>query len=111
MSLINKVASIIDSKVPLKDLKYSRDFVYEEGQGILGIEWRNILPKPPANDSATTKKEFAPLPDAEYYCHITSYKDPAKSISTRKGAVCDIMKLELRLLSASLLISVGKMAE
>ena len=58
MSLINKVASIIDSKVPLKDLKYSRDFVYEEGQGILGIEWRNILPKPPANDSATTKKEL-----------------------------------------------------
>ena len=58
MSLINKIAAIVDNKVPLKDLKYTKDFVYEEGKGILDIEWKNILPDPPANDSATTKKEL-----------------------------------------------------
>jgi hypothetical protein len=58
MSLINKVSAIIDNKVPLKDLTYSQPFVYESGQGILSINWKNILPKPPANDSITTKKEL-----------------------------------------------------
>ena len=58
MSLINKVAAIVDNKVPLKDFRYSQPFVYESGQGILGINWKNILPKPPANDSATTKREL-----------------------------------------------------
>jgi len=58
MSLINKIAAIVDNKVPLKDLRYSQPFVYETGQGILGINWKNILPNPPANDSATTKKEL-----------------------------------------------------
>lgn len=58
MSLINKVASILNNKVPLSDLKYTKDFVYEEGRGILDIEWKSILPNPPANNSATTKKEL-----------------------------------------------------
>ncbi len=58
MSLINNVAAIIDAKVDLKDLKYSKDFVYESGQGVLNINWQSILPKPPANDSPSTSKEL-----------------------------------------------------
>lgn len=58
MSLINNVAAIIDAKVELKDLKYSKDFVYESGQGALNISWKSILPKPPANDSPSTSKEL-----------------------------------------------------
>jgi hypothetical protein len=58
MALINKVASIVNNKVPLKDLRYTKPFVYESGQGILGINWKSILPKPPENDSATTKREL-----------------------------------------------------
>tara|TARA_B100000902_G_scaffold284953_1_gene270947 strand:- start:1655 stop:2350 length:696 start_codon:yes stop_codon:yes gene_type:complete len=58
MSLINNVAAIIDAKVELKDLKYSKDFVYESGQGALNINWKSILPKPPANNSPSTSKEL-----------------------------------------------------
>jgi len=55
----------------------------------------SIYYDPNEDGTATTKKEFVPLPDAEYFCHITSYNDPTKSLTTKKGAVCDIMKLEL----------------
>ena len=58
MSLINKVVAIVNNKVPLKDLRYAQPFVYESGQGILSINWKTILPDPPANDSTTTKKEL-----------------------------------------------------
>ena len=58
MSLINKVAAIIDAKVELKDLKYSEDFVYESGQGVLSINWKNILLPPSPNNSITTSKEM-----------------------------------------------------
>lgn len=58
MSLINNVAAIIDAKVELKDLKYSKDFVYESGQGALNINWQSILPKPPANNNPSTSKEL-----------------------------------------------------
>ena len=43
MSLINKVVAIIDNKVPLSELKYSTPFVYEEGDGILNIKWKQIM--------------------------------------------------------------------
>jgi len=58
MSLINKVVAIIDNKVPLAELKYSTPFVYEEGDGILNIKWKQIIPPPPKNDSLTTLKEL-----------------------------------------------------
>ena len=58
MSLINKVAAIIDNKTSLEELKYSpTDFVYEEGKGVLDIDWKSLIPPPPSNDSITTLKE------------------------------------------------------
>jgi hypothetical protein len=64
MSLINNVAAIIDAKVELKDLKYSKDFVYESGQGALNINWKNILPQPPKNNSLSTSKELEIVAEA-----------------------------------------------
>jgi hypothetical protein len=64
MSLINKVAAIIDSKVKLEELKYSKDFIYESDRGILNIPWKKILDNPPKNNSITTSKEIDLISEA-----------------------------------------------
>ena len=64
MSLINKVAAIIDSKVKLEELKYSKDFIYESDRGILNIPWKKILDSPPKNNSITTSKEIDLISEA-----------------------------------------------
>tara|TARA_R100001443_G_scaffold482_10_gene1939 strand:- start:1030 stop:1569 length:540 start_codon:yes stop_codon:yes gene_type:complete len=46
-------------------------------------------------DTATEKKEFTPLPDGKYFTNIIEYNDPKEDIATKKGAVCDILKLTL----------------
>jgi|TARA_R100001463_G_scaffold9891_3_gene29372 hypothetical protein len=40
------------------------------------------------------KKEFTPIPEGKYFTNITEYNEP-KEITTRKGAICDVLKLTL----------------
>jgi len=59
MSLINKVAAIIDSKADLDKISYLDNKVnYDDEISILDIELRSIIPPPPKNSSLTTKKEL-----------------------------------------------------
>ena len=58
MSLINKVAAIIDSKADLDKVGYLQNKVnYDDEISILDIELTSILPPPPKNSSLTTKRE------------------------------------------------------
>jgi hypothetical protein len=58
MSLINKVAAIIDSKADLDKVGYLQNKVnYDDEISILDIELASILPPPPKNSSLTTKRE------------------------------------------------------
>jgi acid phosphatase (class A) len=58
MSLINKVAAIIDSKADLDKVGYLQNKVnYDDEISILNIELTSILPPPPKNSSLTTKRE------------------------------------------------------
>tara|TARA_R110002020_G_scaffold96753_2_gene231362 strand:- start:4452 stop:5000 length:549 start_codon:yes stop_codon:yes gene_type:complete len=47
-------------------------------------------------DKATEKKEFKILPPGKYFTHIAEYGDPV-SLTTKKGAECDILKLVLNI--------------
>lgn len=59
MSLINKVAAIIDSKKDLDQIGYlSNKVSYDDEISILNIDLENIVPVPPKNSSLTTKKEL-----------------------------------------------------
>ena len=59
MSLINKVAAIIDSKADLDQVGYLENKVnYDDEISILDIELTSILPPPPKNSSLTTKREL-----------------------------------------------------
>lgn len=57
------------------------------------------MPIPFEPEKATTekKKEFAPLPDGKYFTHIIEYGEPKEDIKTKKGAVCDVLKLTLEI--------------
>lgn len=62
MSLINKVASIIDSKSDLNNVRYLKNKVdYNEEISIFDISLKSILSPPPLNSSSTTKKELEKL--------------------------------------------------
>jgi hypothetical protein len=43
--------------------------------------------------TADNKKEYAQIPDGKYFGHIVEYNDPKTDIKTKKGALCDILKL------------------
>lgn len=59
MSLINKVASIIDNKAELENLAYMPNKIsYDDNLAILDIDLKSIIPKPPKNNSITTVKEL-----------------------------------------------------
>lgn len=59
MSLINKVAAIIDSKADLDKILYLENRVnYDDSISILNIDLQSIVPPPPKNSSLTTKKEL-----------------------------------------------------
>lgn len=49
------------------------------------------------NTVTAEKKEFTPIPDGKYFTNIIEYNDPKEDISTKKGAVCDILKLTLEI--------------
>tara|TARA_B100000902_G_scaffold142558_1_gene140166 strand:+ start:6695 stop:7396 length:702 start_codon:yes stop_codon:yes gene_type:complete len=59
MSLINKVASIIDNKAELEKLAYMPNRVsYNDDLAILNIDLKSIIPKPAKNNSPATVKEL-----------------------------------------------------
>jgi len=59
MSLINKVAAIIDHSKPIDEVSYIKDKVsYSEDISILNLDFEKIIPAPPKNSSITTKKEL-----------------------------------------------------
>lgn len=59
MSLINKVASIIDNKAELEKVAYMPNKVsYDDNLAILNIDLKSIIPKPPSNTSSTTAREI-----------------------------------------------------
>ena len=65
MSLINKVAAIIDSKADLDKVGYLQNKVnYDDEISILNIEIQSIVPPPPKNSSLTTKKEIEEIAKA-----------------------------------------------
>jgi acid phosphatase (class A) len=58
MSLIHKLAAIIDHK-NIDDVQFfSKDIVYHEDINLLDIDWRHIIPAPALNSSAETEKEL-----------------------------------------------------
>lgn len=59
MSLINKVAAIIDNKQKLDSIGYLANKVnYDDELATLDISVKDIVPPPPANSSANTEKEL-----------------------------------------------------
>ena len=65
MSLINKVAAIIDSKADLDKVGYLQNKVnYDDEISILDIELQSIVPPPPKNSSLTTKREIEEIAKA-----------------------------------------------
>ena len=59
MSLINKVAAIIDSKQSIDEVTYlENEISYDAGASILDIDFTKIIPPPPKNSSLITKKEL-----------------------------------------------------
>lgn len=65
MSLISKVAAIIDSKVDLDKVSYLQNKVdYDDNISILDIDLKSIVPAPPKNSSLTTKRELEQLSKA-----------------------------------------------
>ena len=58
MSLINKVASIIDNKAELEKVAYMPNKIsYDDNLAILDINLKSIIPNPPSNTSSTTARE------------------------------------------------------
>ena len=43
--------------------------------------------------TAETRKEYTPIPDGKYFGHIVECNEPRTDVKTKKGAVCDILKL------------------
>jgi len=65
MSLINKVAAIIDSKADLDKVGYLENKVnYDDEISVLDIELKSLLPPPPKNSSLTTKREVEEIAKA-----------------------------------------------
>ena len=65
MSLITKVASIIDSKADLDKVAYLENKVnYDDEISILNVELTSILPPPPKNSSLATKRELEEIAKA-----------------------------------------------
>lgn len=65
MSLINKVAAIIDSKIDLDKVTYLKNKVtYDEEISILDIDFKSIIQSPPMNSSLSTKKELEKISKA-----------------------------------------------
>ena len=59
MSLINKVAAIIDSKQSIDEVTYlENEISYDAGASMLDIDFTKIIPPPPKNSSLITKKEL-----------------------------------------------------
>jgi len=59
MSLINKVAAIIDAHKNIDDVYYlDRKVNYDDDIAILNINIKDIVPAPPKNSSITTQKEL-----------------------------------------------------
>jgi len=62
MSLINKVAAIIDSKKPIDEVTYLEKRVrYDDTISILDIDLKTIIPAPAKNSSLTTGKELSEI--------------------------------------------------
>ena len=62
MSLINKVAAIIDSKKPIDEVTYLEKRVrYDDTISILDIDLKTIIPAPAKNSSLTTVKELSEI--------------------------------------------------
>ena len=65
MSLINKIASIIDNKAELEKVAYMPNRVsYNDDLSILDIDLKSIIPKPPKNNSPSTVKELEAVSEA-----------------------------------------------
>tara|TARA_R100000005_G_C4979417_1_gene189626 strand:+ start:71 stop:772 length:702 start_codon:yes stop_codon:yes gene_type:complete len=65
MSLINKVAAIIDSKKQIDEVTYLENQVsYDEGMSFLGIDLKSIIPNFPKNSSSTTENELIAIAKA-----------------------------------------------
>lgn len=65
MSLINKVAAIIDSKKDIDDISYLANKVnYNDEISILNVDIKTLLPTPPKNSSITTKNELETIAKA-----------------------------------------------
>lgn len=65
MSLINKVAAIIDSKRDIDGISYLANKVnYNDEISILNVDIKKLLPDPPKNSSITTKKELETIAKA-----------------------------------------------
>jgi len=65
MSLIKQVASIIDNKLDLDDVKYYKEqYSYDDNISILDIKLEDIVPPPPTNSSLTTSKELKTVVEA-----------------------------------------------
>ena len=65
MSLINKVAAIIDSQKPIDEVSYLSNKVnYDENISLLDIEFKSIIPPPQKNSSLTTVKELQEISKA-----------------------------------------------
>lgn len=65
MSLINKVAAIIDANADIDKVGYLDHKVnYDDEISILDIDIKDIVPPPPKNSSLTTKKELEQISKA-----------------------------------------------
>lgn len=65
MSLINKIASIIDNKAELEKVAYMPNKIsYDDDLAILDINLKSIIPNPPSNTSSTTAKELKEIAKA-----------------------------------------------
>ena len=65
MSLINKVAAIIDSKKQIDEVTYLDNQVsYDEGMSFLDIDLKSIIPNFPKNSSSTTENELIAIAKA-----------------------------------------------
>ena len=62
MSLINKIASIIDNNAELENVAYMPNKIsYDDDLAILDIDLKSIIPNPPKNTSITTVSELKEL--------------------------------------------------
>jgi len=65
MSLINKVAAILNNKQDLDSIGYLKDKVnYDDEISVLDVDLKSILPPPPKNSSLTTRKEIEQISKA-----------------------------------------------